>query len=183
MHVPQGCRQAGVTLIEQIMVLALVAVLVGIACPPMGRFVRRQELRSAQFDYIAALRYARSAAVEQNVRILFCPSVDGHHCSDYTGWSHGWLIARDRNRDGRPDGTPLRVGTVAKHVIVQGSAGRRRVHFRPDGMALGSNLSLLFCTRGDRDQAFMVVVSNSGRVRGTVAPPAKARSCKASDRG
>ncbi len=162
------------------MVVVLVAVLAGVAFPPLSHFIRRQELKTAQFDYIAALRFARAAAIEKNVRTLFCPSIDGRHCGNYTDWDRGWLLARDRDRDGQPDDTPLRIGQVATHVIILGSSGRKRVYFRPDGMAPGSNLSLLFCAHGNPGQALKVVVANSGRVRGSAATPAEARACAAS---
>jgi type IV fimbrial biogenesis protein FimT len=180
-HVPQGRRQAGISLVEQIMVIALVAVLAGIAWPSLGHLVRSQRLRGAQFAYVAALRYARAAAVLEDTRMLFCPSADGRHCGDHDDWAHGWLLARDRDRDGHPDGAPLRVGRMAPQLSIRGSTGRDQVRFLPDGSALGSNLSLLFCPPGGHGRALRVVVSNAGRIRGARATPAEAAACKADE--
>jgi type IV fimbrial biogenesis protein FimT len=178
-HAAQGRPQAGTSLIEQIMVLAVVATLAGLALPPLARLLHGQRLQSAQLDYIAALRYARGAAVMGNTRILLCPSADGRRCGDPAAWRQGWLIARDHDRDGQPDGAPLRAHRLDGRLAVLGTAGRSRVRFLPDGSAGGSNLSLVLCERGDPARALRVVVANSGRVRGDAATPDEAAACAA----
>ena len=179
MQIPRKRIQAGISLVEQVMVVAIVAVLACIAVPSLGNLMQGHRLRATQFTYLATLRYARNMAVEENSRILFCPSTDGRHCKDAADWTRGWLIARDHDRDGQPDGPPLRTGRVPRQLTVQGTAGRKQVRFLPDGTALGSNLSLLFCIRGDERQALRVVVSNAGRVRGATATPEQAAACAA----
>ena len=179
MHIPRKRIEAGISLVEQVMVVAVVAVLACIAVPSLGNLVHGHQLQVAQFTYLATLRYARNTAVEENSRILFCPSTDGRHCEDAADWTRGWLIARDRDRDGQPDGPPLRTGRVPRRLTVLGTIGRKQVRFLPDGTAFGSNLSLLFCTRGDERQALLVVVSNAGRVRGATATPEQAIACAA----
>ena len=179
MRISRKHAQAGISLIEQMMVVAVVGVLACIAMPALGKLVHGHQLQATQFTYLATLRYARSAAIEENSRILFCPSADGHRCKDVADWTQGWLIARDRDRDGQPDGPPLRTGRVPRQLTVLGTAGRKQVRFLPDGTALGSNLSLLLCTRGDDRQTLRVVVSNAGRVRGATATPEQAATCAA----
>lgn len=179
MRISRKHAQAGISLIEQVMVIAVIAVLACVAVPSMRKLVHGHRLQSTQFTYIATLRYARSMAIEENSRILFCPSADGRHCKDAADWTQGWLIARDRNHDGQPDGSPLRTGRVPQRLTVLGTAGRKHVRFLPDGTALGSNLSLLFCTADDSRQALRVVVSNAGRVRGAAATPEQAAACMA----
>lgn len=171
--------QTGISLIEQVMVVAVVAVLACVAMPSLGKLVQGHQLQATQFTYLATLRYARNTAITHNSRILFCPSVDGRHCRDTADWTQGWLIARDRDRDGQPDGPPLRTGRVPRRLTVLGTAGRKHVRFLPDGTALGSNLSLLFCSSGDDRQALRVVVSNAGRVRGAAATPEQSAACAA----
>lgn len=179
MRISRQREQAGISLIEQVMVIAVVAVLACIAVPSLGKLVHGHQLQATQFSYLATLRYARSAAIEENSRILFCPSADGQHCKDAADWTRGWLVARDRDHDGQPDGPPLRTGRVPRRLTVLGTAGRKHVRFLPDGTALGSNLSLLFCTPGDDRQTLRVVVSNAGRVRGAPATPEQSAACAA----
>ncbi|HET6806476.1 MAG TPA: GspH/FimT family pseudopilin [Frateuria sp.] len=168
----------GVTLVEQVMVVAVLAVLVGIASPSLAGLVRRGRTRSAQADFLEALGFARSEAVLRSTRVLFCPSRDRVHCSDENRWDGGWLVGFDRNHDNQPDAAPLRVGGAHAHLRILSSASRRHVAFLPDGSAAGSNLSLLFCAPGDGREALGLVVSNSGRVRGSRPRGTLAEGCR-----
>jgi type IV fimbrial biogenesis protein FimT len=109
---------------------------------------------------------------------VFCPSRDGQQCADEERWDHGWLLAADRDHDNQPDGLPLHVnGNYAERLSIQSSAGRRHVRFQADGSARGSNLTFVFCRRGEVGQALRVVVANSGSVRGALASSDQASAC------
>ncbi len=171
-------RQRGLTLIEQIMVLAIMAVLMSVATPSMRRLVSRNEVRTAQSDFIAALRHARETAVMSGKRTLFCPSSDGAGCDDTAHWEGGWLLGPDVNHDDQPDNGPLRVGHGYNGKLsIHGSTGRHLVRFYPDGSASGSNLTLLFCQPSSADHVLSVVVANSGRIRGAPASALQAEKC------
>jgi len=157
----------GVTLVEQVMVVAILAVLVGIASPSLARLVRHGRAQTAQMDFIEALGFARSTAILQRTRVLFCPTRDGMHCSDESRWDKGWLVAIDHDRDKQPDAAPLRVGVSHPRLVIRSSASRRHVTFLPDGTAGGSNLTLLVCQPDNGGEPLGVVVSNTGRVRGS----------------
>ena len=166
MQESRRCRMRGFTLVEQVMVVAIVAVLASIATPSLANLVRRERVKSAQMGFMEALGYARSEAVMRQTRVVFCPSRDQLHCSDENRWEGGWLVGIDRDRDNQPDNGPLRVGPDHKQLLIQSSGARRRVAFLPDGTAGGSNLTLLFCSPGHAQEPLGVVVSNAGRVRG-----------------
>lgn len=167
-------RTRGVTLIEQVMVVAIVAVIAGVACPSLASLLRRERLQTAQWDFIAALNYARSEAVMRQARLVFCPTRDHRHCSEETRWEGGWLVGLDRNHDNQPDSAPLRTGEGYAQLAIQSSVGRRHVTFLPDGTAGGSNLTLLFCNVSHTQAPLGVVVSNSGRVRAAAPDPGQA---------
>ena len=183
MAMQQACRrrdrQRGVTLIEQIMVVAIIGVLAAIAAPPLAGLLRRNQVQVAQTDFIAALQHARGAAVTSGRPTLFCPSRDGTRCSGETRWESGWLIGHDNNRDGQPGTTPLRMHASYSGITILGDNGRPLVRFRSDGSASGTTNTLRICRRGQVDQALLVVVSNVGRIRGAPASAADAASCAA----
>lgn len=176
-----GCinhrRQRGTTLVEQIMVVAIMAVLAGVAAPSMRALLSRNRVQSAQMDLMAGLQYARGSAAEMGARVVFCPTRDASRCSDETQWDGGWLLGTDRDHDNQPDGAPLRVGSSYAQVTIQSTAGRRHVAFLPDGSAGGSNLTVLICQPGGGGSPLAVVVSNSGRIRGAAATSAQAAAC------
>ncbi|WP_404613190.1 GspH/FimT family pseudopilin [Rhodanobacter hydrolyticus] len=172
-------RPRGATLIEQIMVVAILGVLTAIAAPSLARFVRHNRMQVAQMDFIAALQHARGIAVTTGKTALFCPSRDGMRCSGETRWESGWLVGHDQDRDGQPDAAPLRTRAGYTGITVLGDNGRQFVRFRSDGSASGTTNTLRFCSRNDPDQALVVVVSNIGRIRGAPASTAEAASCAA----
>jgi len=170
--------QRGVTLIEQVMVVAIAATLAGVAFPAMHKLLARDQLRAAQADLIGTLHHARAAAVTARHATVFCPSRDGARCADEERWDNGWLLAADRNRDNQPDGAPLHVdGGYAGRLVIQSSAGRRHVRFQPDGSAGGSNTTFVLCRHGDASGALSVVLANSGRARGAPASATQAAAC------
>ncbi|MEO8999877.1 MAG: GspH/FimT family pseudopilin [Rhodanobacter sp.] len=171
-------QQHGTTLIEQIMVLAIIAALTGMAVPPMRKLLSRNQLQVAQTDFIAALQHTRETAITSGKRTLFCPTRDGSSCNNGTRWDNGWLLGHDANGDNQPDNGPLYTshGYNGK-LIISSTAGRHIVRFHPDGSASGSNITLLFCQPSSAEHALSVVVSNSGRVRGAPASASQIADC------
>ena len=169
---------SGFSLIEQVMVLAILAVLTSLAVPSLSKVLGSNQLQVAQTDFITALLHARETAVVSGKRTLFCPTLDGHRCSDDTRWDSGWLLGHDSDGDQQPDNGALYVGHgYTGKVKIRSSAGRHAVRFNPDGSAGGSNLTLLFCAQGDAASALSVVVSNSGRTRGAPASRDQSLGC------
>lgn len=171
-------RGSGIGLVEQVMTVAILAVLVGLAMPSLAGLIRRGRAQSAQMDFMEALGYARGEAVRRQSRVVFCPSRDGAHCSEESRWEEGWLVGIDHDRDNRPDGAPLRIAGEHTRLRILSSEARRRVVFLPDGSASGSNLTLVFCNPEHAREPLGVVVSNSGRVRGARPDKGLAARCR-----
>lgn len=170
--------QHGFTLIEQLLTLAVMAILAGLAVPAMGNLLQSSSVAASSNTLVAALRKARQSAVYGNANSLLCPSVDGRHCSAEPDWQRGWLIGRDRDHDGQPDAAPSVVGhAVPSTVTVIGSRARVHIRFRGDGSSAGSNMTLLVCRRGKTRGARRVVLANSGRVRSAKATAKQAAAC------
>ena len=64
--------QQGVTLLELLIVIAIVGVLASIGMPSMSEFVQTNRLKAARSQLISDMNYARSEAVKRNVRVLVC---------------------------------------------------------------------------------------------------------------
>ncbi len=171
--------QAGVTLIELLIALAVMAVLMGLAAPAFHRLTVHTSLNAAQVDLLQGLRMARLEAVNADTRTVMCPTRDGRHCRAGIRWGRGWLIAYDRDHDGAPDGMPIHVhrGLTADAVII-GSKGRQRIHYHANGSAPGSNVTLTFCSNSTEVGGIGLVVSNSGRIRRGMPDAANLARCR-----
>ena len=90
-------RRAGFTLVEMTVVLGLAAVLLALATPALGAFIRNQQLKSASGDLFAALGLARSQALARGLTVKVQPRDPAG-----TDWRRGWRVFVDRDGDGQP---------------------------------------------------------------------------------
>lgn len=168
----------GMTLVEQIMALAIAALLACIGLPALQRLMAHSDLRLAQAELIAVLNHARALAVQTGRIALACPTRDGERCSDEADWDGEWLVGLRGERPGQLEGPPrVRRSSPSRHLSIRSAQGRRSVQFQADGSAGGSNITLLICRRGSDSQALSVKVSNAGRVRGDKGSAAELRQC------
>ncbi|MDH4561489.1 GspH/FimT family pseudopilin [Pseudomonas sp. BN411] len=74
----------GFTLIELITALALVAILAVLAIPSFRGFIANQQVKTASYDLLVALNYARGEAIKRNETVTV-QAVGG-------AWSGGWQV-------------------------------------------------------------------------------------------
>lgn len=81
--------QRGFTLIELMVVVAVLGILLGIGVPGMTQLVAQNRVSSAASDFHLALQSARSAALTQRTKASICPA-DGQPCGQGQDWTTGW---------------------------------------------------------------------------------------------
>jgi type IV fimbrial biogenesis protein FimT len=77
-------RHAGFNLIELMVVITIAAIMLGIGVPSFRQFTATQRVKSAAFDFAAALLLARSEAVKRNVSVTLSQATGG--------WANGWTV-------------------------------------------------------------------------------------------
>lgn len=91
-HYPRGqASHQGFTLVELMVVIALLAVITTLAVPSWLELRTRNTVRTAVNDFTSSLQLARSEAVRLNSAITVCPSNDGATCTA-TALHLGWIV-------------------------------------------------------------------------------------------
>lgn len=163
----RGGLERGMTLLELLFALALVAIILGIGAPSFHEIAlnaRRAEQLNA---LLRGLHLARSTAILRAEPVVLCKSGGSRQCvSDARAWSDGWLIFANRDRDSPPHVDPgenvLAMQPPTEHVVLR--ANRNAVTYWPFALA-GTTVSFVFCDERGPGAARAIIVSQTGRPR------------------
>ena len=110
--------QTGFTLIEALMVVAVLAVLAGAALPELRSFMASQMVKTPASDLYASLVLARSEAIKRNAAIDIVPTA--------TDWAKGWEVRSGATKLRAQDGYPTRVSISSSvaGTVTYGANGR-----------------------------------------------------------
>ncbi len=165
----------GFTLIELMVVVAVLAITLSIAVPGMQRTVSNTRLRAEASRLLSALNLARSEAIARNDLVSVCPSSFGSdgiaRCS--RSYADGWIVFNNRDKDrvvdkdseeiirvfsGLPSGYSLtnKAGTIDAYEVIS---------YYPDGSSR-KNRTLMICPAAGRSvPSWSVVMNLVGRPR------------------
>ena len=145
----------GLTLIELMVALVVLALLLGLGVPSMQQLLHRNRLRAEAHRLLAAVNLTRSEAVMRNRPVSLCPSamaVTGEPlCSGH--YSDGWIVFANQDRDRVVDADTDEVLQVFPAMppgyTLTNRAGTRElselISYLPDGSSR-KNRTLLICT-------------------------------------
>ena len=108
----------GFTLVEVIVVVALIAILLGMAVPSLASFQRSSELRATASGFLAAVQSARAEAMKRGVDTYMVPVSNN-------SWANGWLIYADNDRSQTrtaADTVLMQTGPIAVKTTVSSNA-------------------------------------------------------------
>lgn len=147
----------GFTLVEMLVVAAILAVVAAMATSSMHLFIQKSHLRGSAARLLDAITVARSEAVLRNSRVTLCPSLMHETgqpvcAGDY---ARGWIVFANADRDHTVDpgadevlqiyqALPASVGLTNR----KGTASvATAIHYLPDGSSR-RNLTLMLCSLG-----------------------------------
>jgi type IV fimbrial biogenesis protein FimT len=158
---------SGFTLIEVLMVMAVLGVVAGIAIPSMREFLMRNTATSLSNEFYSAVTQARSEAISRNSCVSICQSTSTQNAisggtlscvTTGTDWLRGWIIVTNPTCDSsEPDPVSLTGATVLKvtqpppgsnfeMINAGGGSLSRRIMFDSRGLLQGvtttSNIAL-----------------------------------------
>jgi type IV fimbrial biogenesis protein FimT len=110
-------KARGFTLIELMVVIAIVAILTTLAAPSFVNLIQSNSMASAVNTFMADMRFARSESIRRGGGVVLCrsdnPEASPPACSTTSssnGWVSGWIVYIDQNNNGSiDDGEVLRV--------------------------------------------------------------------------
>ena len=165
----------GLTLIELLIALVVLAVTVTLVSPGMQQMVAGSRLRAESSRLLDALNLARSEAILRNLPVSLCPSAMALSGEATCGgeFAGGWIVFANRNRDAVVDldtDEVIRVfEALGEGYTLTNLAGTSSIDglitYLPDGSSR-RNLSLLLCPPwGVAVEPWRVVLNNVGRAR------------------
>ena len=160
--------QAGLSLVELLSTISIVAVINALAGPTLGETFKRNELRSQAERVMTTLNLARSEAVKRNQPVSICRSADGESCTG--GWQEGWIVFSNLDADNVLDvGTDqiIRVyeGLSGGHAF-ESSVGTDAMTYFSDGSFASGSATVRLCAQdGDLDHSWTVDINTVGRPR------------------
>lgn len=162
------CARSGVTLLELLFSLGLLALLAGLAAPGFRASLRESAVRSAAFELAAGLEQTRAHAILESRPALLCAADSSGNCLA-TGAAAGWRsflqVGSAREELG---GQSLPAGVVLW-------SNRPLIRFWPDS-ALASAGTLTICDEQRVARPRAIVISVTGRARMAIGEAAACRS-------
>jgi len=174
MHKGKGTGR-GVTLVELLTAIAVVAALAGVAAPAFRSLLLNQRLASSSQAFVAALNMARIEAIRQAGPVVVAMGGPG-------GWGGGWSVIAEDDAGGSASKVLRRFEKLPTGIEVDDSLG--------DGFAQGLRYDSQGFSRGARHGGFgagcltfkartgrraSIVVSASGRAK--ACDPDRAGDC------
>jgi general secretion pathway protein H len=144
-------NKKGVTLLELIIVMVIIAIGATLVAPNIGRWLQHYQLRSATRDIVSTMRTAQMRAVSTNMehQVSFTIGNPGSYILQRN--SGGWVD--DGARQTLPTGAELTVTTP-------------NFEFNPNSTATGGNVTLAIRRGGQViGQRIIRVLATTGRIR------------------
>jgi type IV fimbrial biogenesis protein FimT len=157
----------GITLIELVLTIGIVAVLSALAVPSFSN-LRQDSARAATVNsFLQALFLARSESMKRGQVVSLCKSRDGSTCAGRNAaWRDGWMLFENSKRDEPPQRDPGELVLLVNEGWRSGTitSNRDSYSFRPHQQAV-INGTIVFCDSRGSTHARAIIISHTGRPR------------------
>ncbi len=112
---------SGFSLIELMVVIAIAAILTGLAAPSLGKMFSSNRVQAEASAFVSDLMYARSEAIKRGQPVSLCPSSDAVSCLTTNTWASGWIVFSDATACGTPPTTSAPATALRQRAAFKGS--------------------------------------------------------------
>ena len=148
--------QSGFTVAELLAVLAIAAVLIGMASPSLATLVSRSRADATVEQMVGAIRFARYVAVVRGERAVLCPGM-GPGCGARNSWHTGASVTAD--------GTVLlALPPLEDGYAVAWNRNGAGLTFRPNGSVTQAGSFTVCPPDADPRLARRIVINQQGRM-------------------
>jgi type IV fimbrial biogenesis protein FimT len=145
-------QQSGVSIIELIVAIAVVAILVTVVMPGFNALVQRNSMVTGVNSFIAGLQVARSEAINRGATVTLKATDASAGTNE---WGPGWSV-----RDAA-DTAIRNFDPVSQGMTLDGPDGVDSFSFNSRGVLVGNPTTLDFCITGV--QGVRIAISATGR--------------------
>lgn len=151
-----AASESGVTLIELMVAVTVLAILVTVAVPGLQQFILLSGLRSYSNAIAVDAILARSEALKRNRTVKLCISTDGATCAASGAWGDGWIVV--------DESVPTVISShaaVKSNFLVNEATDKISLSFPPSGIGV-TTASFTVCRAdpvGDQERLVQVGVS------------------------
>ena len=150
----------GCTLIELLIVVAIIGITLSIAVPSFQSLIASNRLTTSANALLSALQLAKSESIKSNYLVIVTKN---------TTWANGWTVFADKNQNDTQDvDTEPTISTFEAlntgYTITFTNGYTNRVTYRPDGRST-TNGSFYFCSPASTADFRRVVIASTGRAK------------------
>ena len=158
----------GFTIVELMVVLAILALLAGIAAPNFASMIKDSRLSAANTDFMVALQLAKSESVARVSPVSICrANGDFTACAAGGNWAQGWIIFADTNGNGvvNGDDVVLQVHEALASLTYRGTgAAKTDITFNPSGStSITSTEAVIACDDRGFGSGKGIIITITGR--------------------
>ena len=165
-------RQRGVTMMEVMVTVAVIAIVMAVGAPSLGSWMQNNQIKTSAQNVLNGLQLARGEAVRRNARVKFTLTDSKAATGGTTGWSVGCVTVTASCEANIQTGTSADGGTTIRLGVSTATlTGANYANAIAAGSGMTGAASVTFTAFGQVD----TTVSNITRIDVTSATDANAR--------
>ena len=156
--------QAGVTLIESMICVALVAIVLSLSVSGFSYLKESQHQQITRESLVSALASARQAAMHKRQSVYMCASSNGSTCGN--DWSKGWITYLDGDNNDKPDTVLIAYSNKSSsNGKIKPDGNTTKLAFQPNGIITGGSNGFQVCSTSLTSENQKITIGLLGQIK------------------